>query len=88
MTTFPPFITLDELKAEHYVQQFVYWSVSSVATGLSLPKRCLAMKYSSSTHRHVNFVVTKAFGGPLASNGRFILLNYSGSQPSCHNIDK
>jgi hypothetical protein len=45
-TKCPSFITSDEPKRDHYLQQFVYWAVSSVAMGMCLPSRCLAMHYS------------------------------------------
>jgi hypothetical protein len=56
-TTCPPFITPCEPWRERYLQQSVYWSVLSVATGKCLRNRCLAMDYSASIRCHVNVCV-------------------------------
>jgi hypothetical protein len=95
------FITQGEPTRDHYFEQFVYWSVSSVATGICLPNRCPAMDYSASTHCHANACQFRSdqsvvsdtrpanrVSEPLRSNGRLFWLHYSGFQPSCHNIQE
>jgi hypothetical protein len=77
------FITPDEPTRDHHRQQFVYWSVSPVVTGMSLPNRCLAMDYSASIRCCVN-VVLIPWKPALAS--RCLAMGYSGFQTSCRNI--
>jgi hypothetical protein len=62
---------------DHHDQQFVYWSVPSVVTGMCLPNRCPAMDYSASTRCHANKRVLIPRqpcvvwdSKPLPSNGR------------------
>jgi hypothetical protein len=61
-----------ELSRERAYRTVVYqWTI---------PRRFIVVQTCLSS------VATKAFGEPLSSKGGFVLLDYSGVQPSCHDI--
>jgi hypothetical protein len=92
------FTTTGEPTRDHYFELFVYWSVSSVATGTCLPNSCLATDYSASTRCHANAYQFRSNQSAVSDTrlanrvlARSCLamdfwLHYSGFQSLCHNI--
>jgi hypothetical protein len=75
------FITSDEPKRDHHLQQFMYSAV------YPLPQECaFGEPLASNGLPHPLVAAGTRVSEPLYSNGRFVFLNYSAFQPSCHNI--
>jgi hypothetical protein len=83
------FTTRGEPKRDHHNQQFVYWFVLSVATGMCSPNRCGVNVYEFRGNVLTStsvFVVTKsADSEPLPSNGRPFRFSVAMSQYENHN---